>query len=70
MEILNLEYHHKQLAIKALNKTQKIDEVAQLLGVDRHTVKNWINKFNIKYNTKTNRYYGEVIQRTGIAEKV
>lgn len=70
MEILNLEYHHKQLAIKALNKAEKIDEVAQLLGVDRHTVRNWINKFDIKYNTKTNRYYGKAIQRVRIAEKV
>jgi transposase len=70
METLNIEYNNKILTIKALNQAPTIREAAELLGVERHTVRTWIEKFDIKFNTQKNKYYGEPIQRTRVTEKV
>lgn len=70
MEILNLEYHHERLIIKALNKAKNINQASSLLGIERSTVRAWIEKFDIQYNTQTNKYHGKTIQRARIAEEV
>jgi hypothetical protein len=70
METLNLEYHHERLMIKALNKAKNINQASTLLGIERSTVKAWIEKFDIQYNTQTDKYYGKTIQGAGVAEKV
>jgi transposase len=69
-EILNIDYHINILMIKALNKAKTNTEAAMLLGVEKHTIKTWIEKFDIKYNTQTNTYYGEVIQGARVAKKI
>lgn len=65
-EILNLEYHHKILIIKAINRTQNNKEACKLLGLKERTLYTWMKNFNIKRKSQ----YGETIQGTGIAEKV
>lgn len=55
-ENLNIEYHHRRLSVKALNKTQKIEDAANLLGITERTLFNWIKKFNIKYDKNKNEY--------------
>jgi len=69
-EILNIDYHINILTIKALNKAKTQTEAAILLGIEKHTVKTWIERFDIRFNTQTNTYYGEVIQRARVAEKI
>jgi hypothetical protein len=60
MEILNLEYHHKILIKKAINKTKNMREASKLLGLEQRTLYNWMKNLNIKREKK----YGEVIQRS------
>jgi hypothetical protein len=69
METLNLEYHHKKMMLKALNKTPNINQASLLLGIERSTVREWIKKFDIQFNTQTNTY-GESIQGARVTEKV
>jgi predicted site-specific integrase-resolvase len=56
--------------LKALNKASNINQASFLLGIERSTVREWIKKFDIKFNTQTNKYYGEVIQGARVTEKV
>lgn len=56
--------------IKALNKTKNINQACVLLGIERSTVRAWIEKFDIQYNTQTDKYYGKTIQGTRITEEV
>jgi len=60
MEILNLEYHHKILIKKAINKTQNIKEASKLLGLGERTLYTWMKNLNIKRE----KNYGEIIQRS------
>jgi transposase len=69
-EILNIDYNINILMIKALNKAKTNTEAAILLGVEKHTIKTWIERFDIKYNTQTNTYYGKVIQGTRVSKKI
>ena len=64
MEVLNLDYNYKQLAIKALNRTDTIIEASRLIGIEERQLYNWIKKYKIK------RFYGEIIQEARITEKV
>lgn len=69
METLNLEHHHKKMMLRALNKTPNINQASFLLGIERSTVREWIKKFDIQFNTQTNTY-GESIQGARVTEKV
>jgi transcriptional regulator of acetoin/glycerol metabolism len=55
-EILNLEYHHKRLVIKALNTALTINQAAALLGVSYNTLNRRMKQYNICLCTKTKRY--------------
>jgi transposase len=54
MEILNLEYHHKIMSVKALNKVRDKKKAAELLGVSIHKLTTWVDRFNISY--KNSKY--------------
>jgi len=65
MEILNFDYNYKQIAIKALNRAHTISDASKLMGIEERQLYNWMKKYKIK-----KCIYGEVIQRTGITEKI
>lgn len=46
-ENLNLEYHRKDLTLKALNKSMTKARAAVLLGIPTRTLYAWIKNFNI-----------------------
>lgn len=56
MEILNLEYHYKTMAVKALNKAKSSDEAAKLLGISKRKLFDWKIKYNIVCNRLTKEY--------------
>jgi DeoR/GlpR family transcriptional regulator of sugar metabolism len=47
-EILNIEYHRKDLILKALNRKANYKEAAAALGVSKRTLQRDIVNFNIK----------------------
>jgi hypothetical protein len=46
-EILNLDYHYCQIAVKALNRFRNYEEAAAAMGVSSRTLVRWVDKFNI-----------------------
>lgn len=55
-EILNIDYHVKQMCLKALNRTQKIVIAAQLLGVSARTLYRYMQEYGIVYDKKNNQF--------------
>lgn len=49
-ENLNLEYHYKDLSLKALNKATTVPKAADLLGIPKTTLYKWIKDFNITFD--------------------
>lgn len=47
-EILNIEYHRKELIIKALNRKPNYKEAAVALGVSKRTLQRDIVNYNIQ----------------------
>lgn len=51
-ENLNILHNYKITAIKALNKTGKVKEAAELLGISERTLVRWKKDFNIVWCKK------------------
>ena len=46
-ETLNIDYHHKRLMLKALNKTSTIALAAKELGISERTLIRWMDEYKI-----------------------
>lgn len=56
-EVLNLHYHFKRMAIKALNKAETIQEAADLLGISERTLHRWKVIYGIVYDDIIDQYF-------------
>lgn len=55
-EILNIDYHKKRVAIKALNKAETINEASKLLKIGERTLFRYMEVFKISF-CKENKQY-------------
>ena len=56
-ETLNIDYHTRRLTVKALNKTDSIEDAAYQLGVHERTLYKWMRIYKIHRDLKTRKYY-------------
>lgn len=47
-EMLNIHYHKTRLIIKSLNKSNNFKQAAELCGIHKKTLYNWIKIYEIK----------------------
>lgn len=56
-EILNIEYHKKELVLKALQKfPYSREKAARELGISNRTMSRYKNQYNIRYDIKKQEY--------------
>lgn len=46
-ENLNLDYHHKRLMLKALNKNPTVALAAKELGISERTLFRWMDEYKV-----------------------
>jgi transcriptional regulator of acetoin/glycerol metabolism len=56
-EILNIDYHKKQMLFKALNKFRNSREAADALGIGERTVYRMMRRYNIRRDIDGSYYY-------------